>query len=86
MAVSQQQYITETKNFFVTGQTDSNCNTILFVNTGVSDVSVDGFTLTPNQSLSILGNRGEINVKTYQFTFADTTKVCKLTAIFKRYV
>lgn len=86
MAVSIQNYITETKVFYVGGQTDSNCNTILFVNTGTSTVTIDGFSLTSGQSLSILGNRGEMNVKTYSFTFDPADPKTSLTVIFKRYV
>lgn len=86
MAVSIQNYITETKVFYVNSQTESNCNTILFVNTGSSTVTIDGFSLTAGQSLSILGNRGELNVKTYAFTFDPADQKTSLTVIYKRYV
>lgn len=86
MAVSIQKYITETKVFYANSQTESNCNTILFVNTGTSAVVVDGFSLTSGQSLSILGNRGELNVKTYSFTFDPNDPKTSLTVIYKRYI
>jgi hypothetical protein len=86
MAIQVQNYITETKVFQNGGQTDANCNSLLFINTGQSDLTIDGFKLTPNQSWSILGNRGEQLVKTYSFSFADTSKECSLTVIFKRYI
>lgn len=79
------KYITETKIIFANGSTDSNCNSILFVNTGVTNVTIDGLTLVPNQSFEILGNRDEINVKTYYFTFASLSGAA-LTIIFKRYL
>jgi hypothetical protein len=86
MAIQMQNYITETKVFSVGGQTDSQCNSLLFVNTGTTDVYVDGFKLTSGQSWSILGNRGEINTKTYSFTFFEPKGTESLTVIYKRYV
>jgi hypothetical protein len=79
------KYITETKIILANGSTDSNCNSILFVNTGVTNVTIDGLTLVPNQSFEILGNRDEINVKTYYFTFASLVGAA-LTIIYKRYL
>lgn len=79
------QYITETKIFFASGSTPSNANSLLFVNTGTVNVTVDGLTLVPNQSWEISGNRDEINVKTYYFTFAAVAGA-GLTVIFKRYL
>jgi hypothetical protein len=79
------KYITETKIIFANGSTDSNCNSILFVNTGVTNVTIDGLLLVPNQSWEISGNRNEINVKTYYFTFSSLTGA-GLTIIYKRYL
>jgi hypothetical protein len=79
------KYITETKVILSNGSTDSNCNSILFVNTGVTNVTIDGLTLVPNQSWEVSGNRDEINVKTYYFTFASLTGAA-LTVIYKRYL
>lgn len=86
MAIQVQNYITETKVFTTSGQTESNCNSILFVNTGGPDIIIDGFKLTTGQSWSILGNRGEVNTKTYSFTIDDPKNVGQLTVIYKRYV
>jgi len=80
-----QQYITETKIFYSNNQTDSNCNSIIFINTGSVNVSVDNVTLQPSQSLTIDGNRDEMNVKTYNFQFTAGTGP-QLTVIYKRYV
>ncbi len=85
MITNCQKYITETKIFFETGSTDSNCNSILFVNTGTINVTIDGLLLVPNQSWEISGNRDEINVKTYYFTFASGSG-SGLTVIYKRYI
>jgi len=79
------RYITETKIFSANGQTDSQCNTILFINTGSDAVNVDGLILQTNQSFEIQGNVNEINIKTYNFLFA-TNVAPQLTIIFKRYV
>ena len=79
------KFITETKIFQQSGQTDTNANSVIFVNQGTTNVSVDGFLLTPNQSWNITGNRDEINVKVYSFNFSGTG-VNQLTVILKRYV
>jgi hypothetical protein len=79
------KYITETKIFSQSSQTDTNANSIIFVNQGTSNVTVDGFLLTPNQSWNITGNENEINVKIYSFNFSGTG-VNQLTVIFKRYI
>lgn len=85
MCVGCQHYITETKIFVLSGQTDSNCNSLLFINTGLDPVSIDGLVLQPNQSWSIEGNRMEMNIKTYSFNFLSNLGT-GLTVIYKRYV
>jgi hypothetical protein len=79
------KYVTETKIYSTSGQTDSQCNSILFINTGSNNVTIDGLTLQPNQSWSVEGNREEINIHTYPFSFSSATG-SNLTIIFKRYV
>jgi hypothetical protein len=79
------KYITETKIFSASGQTDTNANSVIFVNQGTSNVTVDGFLLTPNQSWNITGNENEINVKVYSFNFSGTG-TNQLTVVLKRYV
>lgn len=80
-----QQYITETKIFFQSGSTDSNANSMLFVNTGTTNVNIEGLVLTPAQSWSIEGNDCEINVKTYYFQFSGAG-TNSLTVIYKRFL
>lgn len=80
-----QQYITETKIFFQSGSTPTNCNSVLFVNTGTTTINIEGLILTPAQSWNIDGNENEINVKTYYFTFSGVGTNA-LTVIFKRYL
>lgn len=79
------QFITETKMFQSANQTDTNCNGVLFVNTGNTTVTVDNFTLQPGQSWSIEGNRDEMLIKTYVFNFGAGAGP-QLTIIYKRYV
>lgn len=79
------KFITETKIFQQSGQTDTNANSVIFVNQGTSNVTVDGFLLTPNQSWNITGNRDEINIKVYSFNFSGAG-TNQLTVILKRYV
>ena len=80
-----QQYITETKIFYANNQTDTNCNSVIFINTGSVNVSVDNVTLQPSQSLTIDGNRDEMLVKIYNFTFSAGSNP-QLTIVFKRYI
>ena len=85
MFMSCRKYITETKIFSSNGQTDTNANSVIFVNQGTSNVTVDGFLLTANQSLNITGNVNEINVKVYNFNFS-CAGINQLTVVLKRYV
>jgi hypothetical protein len=79
------QYITETKIFSQNGQTDTNANSVLFINTGADKVTIDGLMLQPSQSWSIEGNINEILIKVYNFNFLTNNKP-SLTVIYKRYV
>lgn len=85
MSMTCRKYITETKIFSTSSQTDTNANSVIFVNQGTSNVTVDGFLLTPNQSLNITGNVDEVNVKVYNFNFSGAG-VNQLTVVLKRYV
>jgi len=80
-----QQYITETKIFYANNQTDTNCNSVIFINTGSVNVTVDNVLLQPSQSLAIDGNRDEMLVKVYHFSFASGTNP-QLTIVYKRYI
>lgn len=85
MQMSCKKFITETKVYSASNSTDTNCNSVIFVNTGTTNVTIDGFTLTPNQSWNITGNENEMLVKVYYFNFSGTG-VNSLTVLFKRYV
>ena len=83
--MSCKKFITETKVYSASNSTDTNCNSVIFVNTGTTNVTIDGFTLTPNQSWNITGNENEVLVKVYYFNFSGTG-TNSLTVLFKRYV
>jgi len=85
MQMKCREYITETKIFYASSQTDTNANSVIFVNQGTTNVTVDGFLLTPNQSLNITGNQDEINVKIYTFNFSGSG-TNQLTIVLKRYI
>ena len=80
-----QRYITETKIFYANNQTDSNCNSIIFINSGSVNVTLDNVVLAPNQTLAIDGNKDEMNVKIYEFSFAAGSNP-QLTVVYKRYI
>lgn len=79
------RYITESKIFTSNNQTDTNANSVLFVNTGSVNVIIDGLTLQPSQSWAIDGNENELCIKVYTIQFAAGTNP-QLTVIYKRYV
>ena len=80
-----QQFITETKIFIQSGQTDTQANAVLFINTGTINVTIDGLVLQPSQSWDISGNRNEMLVKVYTIYFSTTTGA-SCTVIYKRYL
>lgn len=65
------EYTTETQVYYTTGSIESNCNSILFLNTGTVDAIIDGVRLSIGQSLAIEGNENEINIKKYPIFFQD---------------
>ena len=82
-----QKYITETKVYYLSGQTPTNCNSIIFYNTGSSKVIIDGIPLTQLQQIVITGSIGELLVKQYSFEFIQTAESRnELTIIYKKYV
>lgn len=78
------KYTTETKIITVNGQVDSNCNSIIFLNTGTNNVFIDGIRVTPGTSINIAGNFGEMLIKAYSIKFTGGNQ--SLTIIYKRYL
>ncbi len=79
------KYTTDTKIFLSNGQTDTDCNSIIFYNTGTNLVNVDGINLQQGQQFRIDGNENEQLVKVYNFQFTGTLSN-ELTVIYKRYL
>jgi len=83
--MSCKQYTVETKVVSTNGSTDSNANSVTFVNTGSVAVTVENIVLQPGQQLSVTGNENEICIKIFYYTFAAGTNPA-LSIIFKRYL
>ena len=79
------KYTTDTKIFLRDGQADTDCNSVIFYNTGTNSVNVDGVVLQQGQQLRIEGNENEQLVKVYNFQFSGAL-VSELTVIYKRYI
>lgn len=79
------KFVTETKIISISTSVDSNCNTIVFFNTGTNNCFVDGIKITPGTSFTILGNENEFNVKYYSINFQGVGNP-ELTIIYKRYL
>lgn len=67
------------------GQIESNCNSIEFLNIGTDTVTVLGYPIQQGFSMVRPGNVGEINRTNYSATFAGATTVQKLLVIRKNY-
>ena len=84
------KYVTETKifNTFPGDKIDSNCNSIIFINTGDVTCVIDNYTLVAGQSLTISGNFYELNVHQYALKFIKdpVNTNFNLTVIRKLYV
>jgi hypothetical protein len=79
------KYTTDTKIFLRDGQADTDCNSVIFYNTGTNPVNVDGVVLQQGQQFRIEGNENEQLVKVYNFQFSGAL-VSELTVIYKRYI
>jgi hypothetical protein len=60
-----QKFYTETKLYYTNWKIGSDCNEILFINSGSVNVRVNDVLLVPNTSLRITGNAGEIDTTQY---------------------
>ena len=75
--VTAEQYNTNDKIF-------SNCNSILFINSGTVQVSVLGVVLQPAQSLEVQGNRGELDTTQYIVSFPTPQNVGNLLTVIRK--
>lgn len=66
-----QKYYIETKIFNTSSKVYSDCNAIIFINTGTTNVNVNDVVLAPTQKLTLSGNFAEIDTTQYQITFQN---------------
>lgn len=79
-----QKYYNETKIFLQASNIESNCNAIVFINTGTTIAQVNGIFLQPNQSIAFNGNQCEIDVTKYYCSFsgAGTNQLTVIRKLF----
>jgi hypothetical protein len=80
-----QKFIEEYQTYNTPSEIRSECNAITFINTGTSNVQINGINLTPGQQLISEGNEGEYNVTRYRLSFSGVgNEIC--TVIRKVYI
>lgn len=81
-----QKFDIETVAYSTTQQVKSNCNSIQFINVGLSTVTINNsITLITNQTFTVEGNENEICVTTFLLTF-DNTSTNNCVVIRKNFV
>lgn len=82
-----QRYYVDMQQYFTNEKIYSDCNSILFINTGTQAVNIQGVVLQQTQSLEIQGNRGEIDTTQYIISFPTPNNTGNnLTVVRKIYV
>ncbi len=82
-----QRYYVDMQQYFTNEKIYSDCNSILFINTGTQSVNIQGVVLQQTQSLEIQGNRGEIDTTQYIISFPTPNNAGNnLTVVRKIYV
>jgi hypothetical protein len=80
-----QKFIEEYQTYNTPSEIRSECNAITFINTGTSNVQINGINLTPGQQLISEGNEGEYNATRYRLSFSGVgNEIC--TVIRKIYI
>jgi hypothetical protein len=80
-----QKFQEEYQTYAAPAEIRSECNAITFINTGTSNIQINGINLTPGAQLVSLGNEGEFNVTRYRLSFSGAgNEIC--TVIRKIYV
>jgi hypothetical protein len=80
-----QKFIEEYQTYNTPSEIRSECNAITFINTGTSNVQINGINLTPGQQLISEGNEGEYNATRYRLSFTGGgNEIC--TVIRKIYI
>jgi hypothetical protein len=80
-----QKFIEEYQTYNTPAEIRSECNAITFINTGTSNLQINGINLTPGQQLISEGNEGEFNATRYRLSFSGVgNEIC--TVIRKLYI
>ena len=79
-----QKFYIETKFYYTNQKVSSDCNDITFLNSGTTNVEVEGILLLPNQSLRIQGNVGELDTTQYQINFATLVSTGNKLAVLRK--
>jgi len=74
-----QKFIEEYQTYNTPAEIRSECNAITFINTGTSNVQINGINLTPGQQLISEGNEGEFNATRYRLSFTGVgNEICQV--------
>lgn len=80
-----QKFIEEYQTYNTPSEIRSECNAITFINTGTSNLQINGINLLPGQQLISEGNEGEYNATRYRLSFSGVgNEIC--TVIRKIYI
>lgn len=61
-------------------------NSLVFINKGTSNVSIESITLAPNQQFEISGNQGEYTMQRFFVNFGSSTTGNNVVVVRKRYL
>ena len=74
-----QKFIEEYQTYNTPSEIRSECNAITFINTGTTNVQINGVNLTPGQQLISEGNEGEFNATRYRLSFSGVgNEICQV--------
>jgi hypothetical protein len=80
-----QKFIEEYQTYNTPAEIRSECNAITFINTGATNLQINGVNLIPGAQLISEGNEGEFNATRYRLSFtAGGNEIC--TVIRKIYI
>lgn len=78
-----QTYVTEVNQYSQSQKIQSKCNAISFINTGTVNMYINKYLILPSQTLSIAGNKNEMDVTQYQLEF-DTAAIAGNCTVIKK--
>ncbi len=72
-----QKFIEEYQTYNTPAEIRSECNAITFINTGTTNLQINGVNLIPGAQLISEGNEGEFNATRYRLSFtAGGNEIC----------